>query len=277
MPEPAAASAPEVFRLAVVPGVTPARWIGTWRERVPDVPLDLVPVAARDGADLLRAGGADAGLVRLPFDRAGLAVIPLYTEVPVVIVPTDHAIAAFDEVRVADLVDEVLLLPLDDVLTWATLPGVPAAERPLTTSDAVELVAAGVGVLVVPQSLARLHHRRDVTYRTVSDGPASQVALAWVEERASDLVEEFVGIVRGRTARSSRGRGAPTPDAVAAQAGPGDGRPGDPQGKGDAKAGSKGRRTPAPRVPGDQRARGARGGPNGRAKPGARRGGPRSR
>lgn len=280
MPETAAA-APEVFRLAIVPGVTPGKWVGTWRERLPDVALELVHVTALDGGDVLRSGAADAGLVRLPIDRTGLSVIPLYTEVPVVVVPADHAIAAFVDVDVADLADEIVLHPLDDLLGWESLPGELAAERPATTGDAVELVAAGIGVLVVPQSLARLHHRRDVTYRPVTDGPGSQVALAWVEERTTDLVEELVGIVRGRTARSSRGRVARAPGVDvepggSAAKGGAPAKGGAARGAAGAKAGD-GRRKPTPRVPGDERARGPRGASGGRAKPAARRGKPGGR
>lgn len=273
MPEPAV-TVPEVFRLAIVPGVTPGKWVGTWRERLPDVTLELVHVSALDGGDVLRSGAADAGLVRLPVDRTGLSVIPLYTEVPVVVVPADHEITAFADVAVADLADEVVLHPLDDLLAWEQLPGTPAAERPATTGDAVELVAAGIGVLVVPQSLARLHHRRDVTYRPVTDGPGSQVALAWVEERTTDLVEELVGIVRGRTARSSRGRvpRAPEPEAAQGAGAKGAGSKAVGAKGGGAKAGDK--RKPTPRVPGDERARSPRGASGGRAKPSARRGKP---
>ena len=66
-----------------------------------------------------------------------------------------------------------------------------------------------MGVLVVPQSLARLHHRRDLTYRTVTDAPQSSVALSWLEDETTDLMETFIGIVRGRTVNSTRGRQAP--------------------------------------------------------------------
>ncbi|WP_338693854.1 LysR substrate-binding domain-containing protein [Streptomyces sp. Q6] len=203
---PAQASGP-TFRLAYVPGATPAKWVRIWNERLPDVPLTLVPVAAADIADALRAGDADAGLVRLPVDRTFFSAIPLYTETGVVVVPKDHVVAAVEEVVLADLADEIVQHPLDDVLPWeGALPGQPALERPATTADAIELVAAGVGVLVVPQSLARLHHRRDLTYRTVTDAPGSDVALAWPQERTTDQVEDFIGIVRGRTVNSSRGR-----------------------------------------------------------------------
>lgn len=161
---------------------------------------------------MLRAGGADAGLVRLPVDRTFFSAIPLYTETTVVVVPKDHVITAADEVTVADLADEVLFHPLDDVFDWDRPPGEPAFERPATTEDAMELVAAGVGLLVVPQSLARLYHRKDLTYRPLVDAPESSVALAWPEEATTDLVEDFIGIVRGRTVNSSRGRKAPAPE-----------------------------------------------------------------
>lgn len=199
------------FRLAYVPGVTPTKWVRIWNERLPDVPLTLVAVSAAEAFDALRGGDADAGFVRLPVDRADLSAIPLYTETTVVVVPKDHLVTAADEVSAEDLADEIVLHPLDDTLGWEHRPGRPANERPATTADAVELVAAGVGVLVVPQSLARLHHRRDLTYRPVSDAPASRVALSWPQEETTDLVEDFIGIVRGRTVNSSRGR-RPDPD-----------------------------------------------------------------
>ncbi|MFF7227797.1 MULTISPECIES: LysR substrate-binding domain-containing protein [unclassified Streptomyces] len=197
---------PPSFRLAYVPGVTPAKWVRIWQERLPGIPLTLVAVAAAEAAGVLRDGGADAGFVRLPVDRTTFSAIPLYTETTVVVVPKDHLVAAADEVSAEDLADDIVLHPLDDTLDWETLPGRPANERPATTADAIELVAAGVGVLVVPQSLARLHHRKDLTYRPVTDAPESRVALSWPEDATTDLVEDFIGIVRGRTVNSTRGR-----------------------------------------------------------------------
>ncbi|MEU3777342.1 LysR family transcriptional regulator substrate-binding protein [Streptomyces sp. NPDC032472] len=203
------------FRLAYVPGVTPSKWVRIWNERLPDVPLTLLQVAAHEAPDTLRDGGADAGFVRLPMDRTGLSAIPLYTETTVVVVPKDHLVAAVEEVSTGDLADEIVLHPLDDTLGWEELPGKPAFERPATTADAIELVAAGIGVLVVPQSLARLHHRKDLTYRTVTDAPVSRVALSWVEaEPTPDLIEHFIGIVRGRTVNSTRGPQPPASGAA---------------------------------------------------------------
>ncbi|MEG8274816.1 LysR family transcriptional regulator substrate-binding protein [Streptomyces sp. AHA2] len=198
------------FRLAYVPGVMPDKWVRVWSERHPGVPLALTQLPAPDAAGRLREGDADAGLVRLPVDRAVFSAIPLYTEQTVVVVPKDHLVTAVDEVAPEDLSDDIVLHPLDDVLDWEHgLPGRPALERPATTADAIELVAAGIGVLVVPLSLARLHHRKDLTHRPLKDAPASRVALAWPEAAKTDLIEDFIGIVRGRTVNSTRGRTQP--------------------------------------------------------------------
>ncbi|MGC0333576.1 DNA-binding transcriptional LysR family regulator [Streptomyces sp. SAI-170] len=249
---------PPSFRLAYVSGATPGKWVRIWAERLPDVPLVLLPVAAAEAPEVLRAGEADAGVVRLPVDRTVFSAIPLYTETSVVVVPKDHLLTAAEEVAVEDLADDVVFHPLDDVLGWERLPGKPAIERPATTADAIELVAAGVGVLVVPQSLARLHHRKDLTYRTVTDAPQSSVALCWPEDAHSDLVEDFIGIVRGRTVNSTRGRQRPAEEQERKQ------KP---------AAASAARRKPAPAKGGRPRTGSAKGGGKG----GAGRGKPRRR
>ncbi|MBU8809621.1 LysR family substrate-binding domain-containing protein [Mycolicibacterium goodii] len=206
---------PLSLTLGYMPGGTPAKWARIWAQRHPDVPLHLHPVAAADAADAVRAGTVDVTLLRLPADTSGLAVIPLYEEATVAVVPTDHVFAAADEITGADLDGEPTLLPLDSVVEWAVTAGSPVEHRPETTADAIELVAAGMGALVVPQSLARLHHRKDLTYRTIADAPTSPVALAFREGTPSELVEEFVGIVRGRKPTSSRGQTQPAPKRTA--------------------------------------------------------------
>jgi DNA-binding transcriptional LysR family regulator len=194
-----------VFRLGYVPGVTPGKWARMWAERRPHVPLELVTATTDEALELVRTGAVDAALVRLPIDRTGLHTIPLYTETTVAVVPKDHVVTATEEATVADLADEIVLRPQDDTLDWpGDRPGRAAAFAPATTAEAIELVAAGVGLLVVPQSLARLHHRRDLTYRPLADAPGSSVGLAWPDAENTELMEEFIGIVRGRTVNSTR-------------------------------------------------------------------------
>jgi DNA-binding transcriptional LysR family regulator len=194
-----------------VPGATPAKWARTWAQRHPTVPLTLVGVIAANAADAVRTGTVDVALLRVPTDTSGLAVIPLYEEMTVVVVPADHLLSAADELTAADLDDQPRLIPLDNVVDWLQAPGTGSDHRPENTEAAIELVAAGVGVLIVPQSLARLHHRKDLTYRPITDAPTCVVALAVPEGPQSELVEQFIGIVRGRTPGSSRGQAEPSP------------------------------------------------------------------
>ncbi|MCC4908277.1 LysR substrate-binding domain-containing protein [Microbacterium sp. cx-59] len=202
-PEPAALQGP--FRLGAIPGATPGKWIDTWQERMPRNPLELVPLAVAGQTEALRRGDVDAAIVRLPIPTEGLHVIALYEERPVVMCARDSHLTAVDELSAADLEGEVLITPVDDVLSFAAPATVaPRFAPPETTEEAIAVVAAGVGIVVVPMSLARLHQRKDVAVRPLVDGPVSRVALAWDAERTDPLIDTFVGIVRGRSARSSR-------------------------------------------------------------------------
>jgi DNA-binding transcriptional LysR family regulator len=198
------------LRIGFVPGVTPDKWARVWAERVPRVPLELLPVEEPEQVAVLYDGRADMCFVRLPVDRDGLHVIPLYSELPVVVVPKEHFVEAAEEVSVADLSGEHLLQDPAQVPEWADVAdevrdGTRVDVPSLTMKQAIETVAAGVGIVIVPMSVARLHHRRDVVHRAVTDVAESRVGLAWRRELDDDLVETFIGVVRGRTANSSRG------------------------------------------------------------------------
>ena len=181
---------------------TPDKWARTWRERFARDPLELVPVTEDEQEERIRAGTLDMTLVRLPIDRDGLHCIPLYEELPVAVMGAEHLLTLTDEVTTADLAEEQLVLPersgwtpSADQLAW------PA----MSVKDAVEVVAGSTGVVVVPMSVARLHHRKDVTYRVVTDLPSTTIGLSWLIDNEDPWVQRFIGIVRGRSERSSRG------------------------------------------------------------------------
>lgn len=161
------------------------KWRRIWSERFPRVPLDVVEVPVAQQREALDSALVDVCFVRLPIEPEGLHTIRLYDEVPVVVVPKDHVVAAFDEVSLADLAGEKL--------QWGD-----------TTTDAIDQVAWGAGLLCVPQSVARSHSRRDLVYRPITDSPPTTIALAWAVQDSNELIEEFIGIVRGRTVNSSR-------------------------------------------------------------------------
>jgi hypothetical protein len=80
-------------------------------------------------------------------------------------------------------------------------------------------VASGSGIVVVPMSVARLHHRKDVVHRPVTGVAASRVGLAWRADDEDPRIEDFIGIVRGRTERSTRGAADASAPAKADPAG----------------------------------------------------------
>jgi DNA-binding transcriptional LysR family regulator len=175
------------LRLDYVAGVSPAKWLRAWADRRPDLPLEAERVDEAAQCDRLRAGEADLAFVRLPVDETGLHRVQLWEEVAVAVLPKDHPLAEATWLVLADLADEA---------------GAPEQGDPAMT---LELVAAGAGYAILPHSLARLHHRRDVVAIPVTDAAPTRIALVWRVERDDDDIQEFVGVVRGRTARSSRG------------------------------------------------------------------------
>lgn len=177
----------ESLSIAFVPGVTPGKWLSRWRERHPEVPIDVFPCDVGAQLEMLHSGRADMGFVRLPVADESLHVIPLYSEQPVVVGPKDHEISVFDEVDL-DSLDDPFLDP--DAMGGEAM--------------AVEVAASGAGLVILPMSVARLHNRKDVVFRPVSGVEESRIGLAWLAANTSELTEEFVGIVRGRTANSSR-------------------------------------------------------------------------
>jgi DNA-binding transcriptional LysR family regulator len=203
----------EEFRVGFAAGVTPDKWARAWADRMPRRPLLLEPLGERDGVALLRSGELAMCFVRLPVDAAGLHVIPLYDEEPVVVVSREHPVAVFDEVDVADLSEEHLLQDPDDVPAWRDLAtevrdGTRHPVPAMTLAQAVETVAAGTGIVVLPLSLARLHHRKDLAHVPVTGVAPSSVGLAWLrpgdQGEVDDRIDTFVGVVRGRTANTSR-------------------------------------------------------------------------
>lgn len=205
---------PRTFRLGVIPGATPGKWVDAWKQRMPRVPLELVPIEV--AGQRAAVAELDAALARLPLGGLGdgredehgdddLHIIRLYDEVPVVVASVESHLLAADELHLDDLAGEIVLELTDDALVPFEVPGAVApAFAALTTAEAIETVASGVGIAIVPMSLARLHHRKDVEFRPLVDGPPSPVALVWARDRTTPDVDTFVGITRGRTAQSSR-------------------------------------------------------------------------
>lgn len=189
------------FRVGFVTGATPDKWARIWRDRMPRLPLELVPVTEEEQEAGVRTGELSMCLARLPVDRTDLHCIALYDEQPVVVAGHEHLITAAEEVSLGDLEDEQLLRPHRS--GW--IPSVTQLTWPaMSEAEAIEAVSAGTGVVLVPLSVARLNQRRDVASRPVIDLPATSVGLIWLIDNDDPLVQTFIGVVRGRSERSSR-------------------------------------------------------------------------
>lgn len=171
--------------IAAVPGVAPTKWLRIWDEARRGARIELRQVPA-DGVVASLDAGVDVVFARLPVDDA-FNTVRLWTETPVAVAPRDHPIKVVDAVTEVELADETLVEGQDEA--------------------ALDLVAAGAGVARMPQSVFRQASRRDLVARPISDAEPTQIALVWprdLPEEREQLVQLFVGIVRGRGANSSR-------------------------------------------------------------------------
>ncbi|MBP2436563.1 LysR family substrate-binding domain-containing protein [Microbacterium amylolyticum] len=195
----------EPFRLGTIPGAMPGKWVSRWKQQRPQQRIELIPLDVPEQERALRDGTVDAAICRMPLGGDDLHVIDLYEEIPVVVMSADSHLCAAETLTADDLSGEVLIVPRDDVLGPLGLSTIEPSFAPLdTTADAIATVATGVGIAVVPQSLARLHRRKDVEQRPLAGGPELPVVLAWLRDRDAEDTQVFVGITRGRTSRSSR-------------------------------------------------------------------------
>ena len=189
------------FTVGFTPGAPVAPAVREFSARHADVSVDVFRMDYLHRADPVRNGEVDVAYLRLPVDTRGLATEPLLTEPQVVALPAGHRLAGRDEVHIAELAAEHMLL--DDVL--GLRDGSPASPEehsglPVlgarSIEELLEHVAAGRGVVVIPLSAARYFARPDITHVLVDGVEPSHVCLAWRSSRRGALISEYVDIAR---------------------------------------------------------------------------------
>lgn len=185
------------LRISYVAGVTPGKWMDRFTERYPQVTLAATRYDGDDILELLANDQADAVFVRYEGSSPKndtRHLIPLYDELEVLCAAKDHDVEYYEET-----------IPAADAAKFPQLNLSEYPEEVGGVPTAMEVVASGAQVLRVPQSIARLYQRKDVVYREIEGGNTTHIGIAWptgLED--SELVDEFIGIVRGRGANSSR-------------------------------------------------------------------------
>ncbi|WP_088143035.1 LysR family transcriptional regulator [Achromobacter xylosoxidans] len=182
--------------------------IRQYRQQYPDVEMTLSQGDSETLVAQLRSGAIDAAFVRPPFALdGGLAFTQLAQEPLVVALPLGHALARRKRLAPADLQQERFILYSRksgyglsaDIMAACRQHGLnpQIGQRAPQLSSAVNLVAAGMGVAIVPESLR--HLRPDgVVYRPFAlDWPRAVLGLAVREHGAGGRVRNLLALAGG--------------------------------------------------------------------------------
>ena len=182
-----------------------------FRERFPDAAVTLEERLADELMQRLRDEQIDVAFLRsVPPDTSGLVVEVLLTEPMVVAIPRGHAVSkqgADATVAMRDLQNEPFIVfarqqgPAfyDSTLAACRRAGFSpriAQEAPRVTT-ALGLVAAGLGVCVMPASMRRIA-LDGVTFRPIDarEGLSAVLALGWRKSDGSAALVNYLALVR---------------------------------------------------------------------------------
>lgn len=169
------------------------------RTRHPGIELTLVhQVVTSDALRQLRSGEIDIAFVGSPIESTELSARVISREPLGVILPSGHPLAELRMLRLADLAGEafVALPEHQGSTTRETMVQacVAAGFRPRVVQEVIDpflvmsLVAAGMGVSLVPSSLEQIVPPGAMFRPLSGDVPVLEAGIAWNPERASRAV-----------------------------------------------------------------------------------------
>jgi LysR family hydrogen peroxide-inducible transcriptional activator len=177
-------------------------------DHVPQMPLILQENFTVKLLEMLRASEIDAAVLAEPFPDAGLATAALYDEPFQIAVPKKHPLARRKRISAEELKNETMLLLgtghcfRDHVLEVcpeyagfsSNADGIRKSFEGSSLETIKYMVAAGMGVTVVPQLSVPAEPERHVTYIRFADPvPTRRIVLAW---RRSFTRYEAIAAVR---------------------------------------------------------------------------------
>lgn len=177
--------------------------VRVFRARHGDVALDLQEATTAQQAEALRDERADVGLAALPLpEGAALKTVSLRKTCLVAALPRDHARASRKKVRLADLANEPWIsfppslgpgLHRRIVAACAKAGFTPGVIQQAVQMDTiVSLVAAGLGVSLVPPALAEAGRRGVRFVELQGRGTPVRYELGLAYARRSPLVDAFI-------------------------------------------------------------------------------------
>src|SRR5579863_2804684 len=188
-----------------------------FRQVAPHVDLTLSEMTAHAQLEGLAEKRIDIGLLRLPARTEGIAFRRISREPLYVALPGSHRLAQLPALRLAALSEEPFVLYPDHPRpSWTEFViGLcqQAGFRPVVVQRTVEiqttlsLVAAGIGVSIVPRCIGNLQ-RKDVVFRRLAGVRAhTELLVAYREGDPSPVVQTFLKVLWHRV-RDQRAGGS---------------------------------------------------------------------
>jgi len=187
--------------------------INGYREACPNVELALDEMLASEVAAALQERRIDVGFARPQLPQHARVAQKLLLEEPyLAALPDRHRLAGRKRIALAELADEPFVLyPLnagpsvtERIVTACQASGFTPriVQEVLHLQTAVSLVAAGVGISLVPQAAAQGQARRGVTFIALSPpAPTAPLTVAWREDDVSPPLRRFLDVIDAELAR----------------------------------------------------------------------------
>lgn len=179
-----------------------------FRQVAPHVDLSLSEMTVHAQIEALTEKRIDVGLLRLPSKTEGLVFRTISREPLYAALPKSHPLAHIPALRLSVLAAEPFVLYPDYPRpSWTEFViGVcqQAGFRPIVVQRTVEiqtalsLVAAGIGVSIVPRCIGNVA-RKDVVFRRLTGVRAhTDLMVAYRERDPSPVVQTFLKVLWGR-------------------------------------------------------------------------------
>lgn len=184
-----------------------------FRKRCPSVDLALHELTTDQQLQWLREGRLDVGFLRPPVVDRALCATTVVQEPLAVALPEAHRLADQPQVALRSIASEsFILFPrslapglYDQIISLCQQAGFSpkVVQEAIQMQTIVSLVAAEIGIAIVPISLHNLQ-RTGVVYRVLQEPtPKATIAAVWKPDDASPTVQQFLEVVQQVTSHSS--------------------------------------------------------------------------
>ena len=176
-------------------------FISKFRSTHPNVNIELHEMMPADHLQALYDGRVDISILRNPLDSDSLENHRLWSDPSVVALPIGHRLAARKNIKLSELRIEpfVLLKPsssiyaqkiFDACIAQGFMPQV--SQQVVEIPAAVNLVAAGMGISIVPSSLALIRKSDVIMCKLIAENLSGDVYASTRQTNSQSTVTEFI-------------------------------------------------------------------------------------